>query len=77
MVKKSTEKFLGANLQCCLHATVLLACKYSAELNKYVLLVRVICENTGFENRKYSRTAEATRESCLFSQPVFFANKPH
>jgi hypothetical protein len=28
----------------CLHATVLLAVKYSAELNKYILLVRVICE---------------------------------
>jgi hypothetical protein len=24
-------------LQCCLHATVLLAVKYSAELNKYIL----------------------------------------
>jgi hypothetical protein len=27
-----------------LHATVLLAVKYSAELNKYILIVRVICE---------------------------------
>jgi hypothetical protein len=27
-----------------LHATVLLAVKYTAELNKYILLVRVICE---------------------------------
>jgi hypothetical protein len=26
-----------------LHATVLLAVKYSAELNKYILLVKVIC----------------------------------
>ena len=25
-------------LQCCLHATVLLAVKYSAELNKYILV---------------------------------------
>ena len=32
--KKNTERFLGSNLQWCLHATVLLAVKYSAELNK-------------------------------------------
>ena len=42
--KKPTEWFLGSNLQCCLHATVLPTVKYSAELNKYILLVRVICE---------------------------------
>ena len=41
---KNTERFLGSNLQCCLHATVLLAIKYLAELNKYILLVRVIWE---------------------------------
>jgi hypothetical protein len=42
MVTKNTERFLGSNLQCCLHATVLLAVKYLAELNKYVLLLKVI-----------------------------------
>jgi hypothetical protein len=26
--KKSTDRFLGSNLQCCLHATVLPAVKY-------------------------------------------------
>ena len=45
MVKKNnTEWFLGSNLQCCLHATVLLTVKYSAELNKYILLVRITWE---------------------------------
>ena len=34
----------GLNIWTCLHAAVLLAVKYSAELNKYILLVRVICE---------------------------------
>jgi len=43
MVNKNTEWFLGSNLQCCLHVTVLLAVKYSAELNKYILLMGVIC----------------------------------
>jgi hypothetical protein len=51
MVKKSTERFLGSSLQCCLHATVLLAVKYSAELNKYILLVRVICEKYQFREQ--------------------------
>ena len=50
--KKNTKWFLGSNLQCCLHATVLLIVKYSAELNKYILLVRVICEKYRFEDRK-------------------------
>jgi hypothetical protein len=31
--KKSTDRFLGSNLQCCLHATVLPAVKYLEELN--------------------------------------------
>jgi hypothetical protein len=35
----------------CLHATVLLAVKYSAELNKYILLVRVICEKYRFRGQ--------------------------
>jgi hypothetical protein len=39
-----------------LHATVLLAVKYSAELNKYILLVRVICE-------KYRLRGEANIQS--------------
>ena len=33
----------GLKFWTCLHATVLLAVKYSAELNKYILLMRVIC----------------------------------
>ena len=50
--KKTTEWFLGSNLQCCLHATVLLTVKYSAELNKYILLVMVICEKYRFRGQK-------------------------
>jgi len=49
--EKNTKRCLGFNLQCCLHATVLLAVKYSAELNKYALLVRVICEKYGFRGQ--------------------------
>jgi hypothetical protein len=49
--EKNTEWFLGSNLQCCLHATVLMAVKYSAELNKYILLVRVICEKYRFRGQ--------------------------
>ena len=49
--KKSTERFLDSNLQCCLHDTVLLVVKYSAELNKCVLLVRVICEKYRFRGQ--------------------------
>jgi hypothetical protein len=55
MVKKSTERLLGSSLQCCLHATVLLAVKYSAELNKYILLVRVICEKYRFQEQSNAR----------------------
>ena len=36
---KKTVRFLGSNLQYYLHATVSLTVKYSAELNKYVMLV--------------------------------------
>ena len=50
--KKTTEWFLGSNLQCCLQATVLLTIKYSAELNKYILLVRVICEKYRFREQE-------------------------
>ena len=51
--KKSTERFFGSNLQCCLHDTVLLAVKYSAELNKCVLLVSVICEKYQLRGHAY------------------------
>ena len=34
-----------------LHATVLLAVKYAAELNKYILIVRVICEKYRFRGQ--------------------------
>jgi len=78
MVKKNTERILGSNLQYCLHAIVLLAVKYLAELTKYVLLVRVICKNTAFEDRQISLVgAEAAQEICLSSQPLFFPNNPH
>jgi hypothetical protein len=33
--EKKPERFLGSNLQCCLHATALMAVKYLAALNKY------------------------------------------
>ena len=55
----------GLKFWTCFHATVLLTIKYSAELNKYILLVMVICENTGF------------KDSQISPQPVFFANNPH
>ena len=41
----------GLKFWTCLHATVLLAVKYSAELNKYTLLVRVICEKYRFQTQ--------------------------
>jgi len=41
----------GLKFWTCLHATVLLAVKYSAELNKYILLVRVICEKYRFRGQ--------------------------
>ena len=50
--KIKTEWFLGSNLQCCLHATVLLTVEYSAELNKYILLVRVICKKYRFRGQE-------------------------
>ena len=51
--KKALERFLGSNLQCCLHATDLLAVRYSDELNKCVLLVKVICENYRWRGHAY------------------------
>ena len=70
--------FPGLKFWTCLHATVLLAVKYSAELNKYILLMRVIfAKNTGFEDSQISFDTKAAREICLFSQPVFFANNPN
>ena len=53
--EKKPEWFLGSNLQCCFHATVLLTVKYSAELNKYILLVRVICEKYRFQGQEKFR----------------------
>jgi len=50
--KIKTEWFLGSNLQCCLHATVLLTVEYLAEINKYILLVRVICEKYRFRGQE-------------------------
>jgi hypothetical protein len=41
----------GLKFWTCLHATVLLAVKYSVELNKYILLVRVICEKYRFRGQ--------------------------
>jgi hypothetical protein len=41
----------GLKFWTCLHATVLLAVKYSAELNKYILLVRVFCEKYRFRGQ--------------------------
>jgi hypothetical protein len=67
----------GLKFWTCLYATVLLAVKYSAKLNKYILLVRVFAKNTGFEDNQMSLAAKAARDICLSSQPVFFANNPH
>jgi hypothetical protein len=69
MVKKrtETERFLGSSLQCFLHATVLLAVKYSAELNKYILLVRVICEKYRFREQSNF----ASRNWSLLSTGIF------
>jgi hypothetical protein len=42
----------GMKFWTCLHATVLLAVKYSAELNKYILtIVKVICEKYRFRGQ--------------------------
>jgi hypothetical protein len=46
-----------------LHATVLLAVRYSAELNKYILLVRVICE-------KYRFRGQSNVPRRLFASPL-------
>ena len=62
MVEKSTERFLGSSLLCCLHAIVLLAVKYLAELNKYVLLVSVICEKYWFRGHTTFLATLAARE---------------
>jgi hypothetical protein len=57
-----------------LNLLVLLAAKYSAELNKYILLVWVICEKYRFRGRS---NIQAAQEIWLSSKPVFFANNPH
>ena len=49
---KSNDR-CGLKFWTCLHATVLLAVKYTAELNKYILLVRVICEKYRFRGHSY------------------------
>jgi hypothetical protein len=60
--EKKPERFLGSNLQCCLHATALMAVKYLAALNKY----------TSFKGRQISLTAQAAQGICLSSQQIFF-----
>ena len=76
MVKKTTEWFLGSNLQCCLHATVLLTVKYSAELNKYILLVRVICEKYRFRGQE--NFPSSLRRLGIFVSPLnqYFRKEP-
>ena len=66
--KKNTKWFLGSNLQCCLHATVLLIVKYSAELNKYILLVRVICEKYRFRGEE--KFPSSLRRLGIFVSPL-------
>jgi hypothetical protein len=36
--------------------------EYSAELNKYILLVRVFAKNTGFEDSQMSLAAKAAQD---------------
>jgi hypothetical protein len=50
LIWKSNDRG-GLKFWTCLHATVLLTVKYSAELNKYILLVRVICEKYRFRGQ--------------------------
>jgi hypothetical protein len=57
-----------------LHATVLLAVKYSAELNKYVLLVRVICDKYRFRGQtNFSRRKVGSRNLPRLSTGIFRA----
>jgi hypothetical protein len=72
MIANKKKRFLGSSLQCCLHATVLLAVKYSAELNKYILLVRVICEKYRFrEQSNFPRRYGGSENWPLLSTGIF------
>ena len=55
------NKMVWTEFWTCLHATVLLFVKYSVELNKYILLVRVICEKYRFRGQSYV----PRRSGCL------------
>ena len=55
----------GLKFWTCLHATVLLAVKYSEELNKYILLVRVICEKYWFREQSNFPRAYTARISFI------------
>ena len=66
--EKNTEWFLGSNLQCCLHATVLLAVKFSAELNNYIMLMRDICEKYRFRGQEKIRSPH--RWLGIFASPL-------
>ena len=70
----------GLKFWTCLHATVLLAVKYSAELNKYILLVRVICEKYRFRGQSVSRTVKCPsplKRLGIFASPLnrYFSQK--
>ena len=56
-----------------LYATVLLDVKYPAELNKYILLARVICEKYRFREQGISLAPAVDRNIWRSSQPVFFS----
>ena len=71
--EKKPEWFLGSNLQCCFHAIVLLTVKYSVELNKYILLVRVICEKYRFQGQEKFR---GSGNLPLLSTVFFFRKQP-
>ena len=64
---KSNDR-VGLKFWTCLHATVLLAVKYSAELNKYILLVRVICETYRF--RGQSNVPRRLKRLGIFASPL-------
>jgi hypothetical protein len=66
MVKKTTERFLGSNLQYCLHATVLLAVKYLAELTKNITASKTVaCKNQGTFQWFFSPFKLALEKSTL------------
>jgi hypothetical protein len=61
---KSNDQ-VGLKFWTCLHATVLLAVKYSVELNKNILLVRVICEKYRFRGQ-----SNVPRRIRIFASPL-------